>query len=306
MREYSSRSVTTLAPATPRPAGLTPASARSTSARSESMMCVAMSAELIIPSSGTSFSRPGGTRLSRFRVESRTLSEKFPSRSSSARFIEAEVNRTWGKMHRKRVGLKEVLLIGGPSHAGKSTTARLLRKRTGTTIHSTDRMAKHPGRPWVGPSGKPVPRHVVRHYSTLGVDELLADVLTHYRSNIVPGVVELVERREHLADGLVLEGSALWPPFVHELVGRSGVAGVWLEPGDEGLVDRIRRESNYAVAGRPARRLIDRFVGCALAYNRRMREALKRLGLDSVDIEGLSPEEVASAVIEAWDRGGQG
>ena len=47
------------------------------------------------------------------------------------------------------MSLIRVLLIGGPSHTGKSTLAETLAAELGWNHVSTDSMARHPGRPEV-------------------------------------------------------------------------------------------------------------------------------------------------------------
>ena len=56
---------------------------------------------------------------------------------------------------------------------------------------------------------------VAEHYLSLSVDELMEDVLRHYRANVWPQVEEIVASHSDEASttGLVLEGSALWPEF---------------------------------------------------------------------------------------------
>ena len=98
-----------------------------------------------------------------------------------------------------------VILIGGSS------------QKLGWRAASTDGLARHPGRPW---KKKPerVPNHVAEHYLSLSVEELITDVLRHYRS-MWPGIESLVT--SHATDlatyRLVLEGSALWPETVATL-----------------------------------------------------------------------------------------
>jgi predicted kinase len=72
-----------------------------------------------------------------------------------------------------------VVLIGGTSNAGKSTVARVVADRLGFGCRSTDRLAKHPGRPWPTP-GQDTPAHVVRHHQSLTVHQLPTSVLDHY------------------------------------------------------------------------------------------------------------------------------
>jgi adenylate kinase family enzyme len=72
-----------------------------------------------------------------------------------------------------------VLLIGGTSHVGKSTLAEALAAEIGWDRLSTDRLARHPGRPWATSSGA-FPEHLATHYLSLSVDELATEQLRHY------------------------------------------------------------------------------------------------------------------------------
>lgn len=72
-----------------------------------------------------------------------------------------------------------VVLIGGTSNVGKSTVARAVAAELGFGCLSTDRLARHPGRPWRTPEWE-VPAHVAEHYRSLSVDELITSVLGHY------------------------------------------------------------------------------------------------------------------------------
>lgn len=113
-----------------------------------------------------------------------------------------------------------VVLIGGTSNVGKSTVAQAVADRLGFECLSTDRLARHPGRPR-RTLGREVPVHVAEHYGSLTVDELITSVLDHYE-RLWPRIEELI--MAHAAEGsaragLVLEGSALWPVWV--AVGRA-------------------------------------------------------------------------------------
>lgn len=178
----------------------------------------------------------------------------------------------------------KVILIGGSSHVGKSTLARSLAGRLGWTAWSTDRLARHPGRPWNHATGV-VKEHVARHYATLPVEELLADVLAHYRRNVLPQVREIVAEQVAAGTtaGLVLEGSALWPEDVAQL-DLNRVGAVWLTASDALLQDRMYAESRYENATAEGRFLIDQFLARTQLYNRRMRESVARLGLPNLEV----------------------
>ncbi len=50
----------------------------------------------------------------------------------------------------KLINETRVILIGGSSHAGKSTLGQAIAAKLGWSYRSTDKLARHPGRPWVG------------------------------------------------------------------------------------------------------------------------------------------------------------
>jgi 2-phosphoglycerate kinase len=192
-----------------------------------------------------------------------------------------------------------VALIGGASHAGKSTTARAVAARLGGEAISTDSLARHPGRPWPTPTWV-VPDHVAEHYRTLTPDELIADVLAHYR-RIWPMVRERIEARaaDATAAPLVLEGSALWPALVAEL-DLPAVRAVWLT-ADDGVFDaRIRRESRHDDADPAGRRLIESFAARTRLYDTMMMAQVRGLGLKCVEVSAaMSEDDVTDAVLAA-------
>src|SRR5258706_2508131 len=143
-----------------------------------------------------------------------------------------------------------VVLIGGTSNLGKTTVAQLLAQKLAAKNVSTDKLARHPGRPW---QRRPfvVPAHVAEHYLTLNHDELIASVLKHYQS-MWPTIEALV--RKHVEDQslepLVLEGSALLPESVTTLKLRT-VSAVWLTGSDDLIQTRIHGESGHRDADGP-------------------------------------------------------
>jgi 2-phosphoglycerate kinase len=190
-----------------------------------------------------------------------------------------------------------VALIGGTSHAGKSTTARAVAARLGWETISTDSLARHPGRPWPTPTWV-VPDHVAEHYATLTTDALIESVLAHYR-RMWPMVRELIEARAADADAapLVLEGSALWPELVAAL-DLPTVRAVWLT-ADDGLFDgRIRRESGFEAAGPAGRQLIESFAARTRRYNAMMMQVVKRAGQAFVTVTAdMTEDDVADACL---------
>jgi 2-phosphoglycerate kinase len=191
-----------------------------------------------------------------------------------------------------------VILIGGSSNIGKSTLAELLATKLGWRYISTDRLARHPGRPW---QTKPetVPVHVADHYLSLSVDELFDDVLRHYRS-MWPTIESIVTTHatECSADRLIMEGSALWPESVATL-NLHHVAALWLTASNNLLQKRIYNASQFGEATAREKMMIQKFLERTYRYNQHMMEAVNRLGLVSINIEAISSlDELSDICLE--------
>ncbi|PVE55446.1 hypothetical protein EYC79_16220 [Agrobacterium cavarae] len=169
-------------------------------------------------------------------------------------------------------------LIGGSSHAGKSTLGEVVANYLGCRCISTDSLAKHPGRPWRDPPELPPP-HVVEHYRDLALDQMMQSVLAHYRSMWSPLVLPLIESGERL----VLEGSALLPELVSQL-DIQHVRAIWLVAAEGVLERRITAESDYESRDPDARFLIDKFAQRAVAFNRFVGEEASRLSLQKIEV----------------------
>ena len=186
----------------------------------------------------------------------------------------------------------KLILIGGTSHVGKSTLAESLAAELGWTRISTDSLARHPGRPW-RPQPENVPDDVADHYLSLSVDELLSDVLRHYRVNVWPKVEEIIASYSHVDSdsGVVIEGSALWPEFATGLE-YDHVSALWLTTSQDVLTQRINAESRYHSKSDAEKMMIDKFIGRTLAYDTLMVEVVKCHGLTIVDVLQSSPDEL--------------
>ena len=178
-----------------------------------------------------------------------------------------------------------VILIGGSSHSGKSALSESIAANLGWNRISTDTLARHPGRPW-RPAPEKVPDHVAEHYLSLSVDELIKDVLRHYRINVWPKVEKIVA--SHINDpsraGLIIEGSALWPELVATL-NSENIATLWLTASEEIFRQRIHNESLYHSKSLRERRMIDKFLQRTLVYNAQMIEIANRHGFILVDVQ---------------------
>jgi 2-phosphoglycerate kinase len=201
-----------------------------------------------------------------------------------------------------RVQHLRVILIGGSSHAGKTSLGQALASKLGWRHISTDSLARHPGRPWKNKS-KAVPRHVAEHYLSLTAEELLADVLRHYKNmwQDIEAMISL-HANDSSADQLILEGSALWPESVASL-SLEGVAAIWLTASDDLFESRIHNESNFKDTASHDKKMIQKFLERTHLYDRRMLEAVTQFGLVSIDIETTSSlEELTDTCLQKLDK----
>lgn len=188
-----------------------------------------------------------------------------------------------------------VLIIGGSSHAGKTTLAAKVASNPGWVMRSTDTLAKHPGKPWKTASSQApsiIPSHVEAHYRSLEVDELITDVLRHYDS-LWPSIASIISNhlgsaklsdsnsaRQHTdsedipaVHSLVIEGSALWPSNVLKLQSPH-VRAFWLEVSPKVAKERIYENSDYDNVSTEEKYLIDKFLQRTLIFNEKMKAQL--------------------------------
>ncbi|MFJ8363433.1 hypothetical protein [Streptomyces sp. NPDC093984] len=200
------------------------------------------------------------------------------------------------------MGAMRVMLIGGTSNVGKSTVARELADRLGFAYRSTDRLARHPGRPWRTPE-REVPAHVTEHYAALTVEELTESVLRHYE-RLRPRIEELIAAHageDGTGPGLVLEGSALLPDHVVRLQG-PGTGAVWLTADVSVVRARVYAAGHYDAATPSERLVMDKFVARSERFQSIVLDAVDRLGLTRLDVgDGRPVGEVADAVLDAVD-----
>ncbi|MEM7581629.1 MAG: 2-phosphoglycerate kinase [Cyanobacteria bacterium P01_A01_bin.80] len=157
-------------------------------------------------------------------------------------------------------------------------------------------LVAHPGRPWIGKNGKAVPEHVKKHYRELSMEQLFSEVLSHYQKNVIPIVKNIVESRisDLSQECIVIEGSALYPNFIIDLISNtSAIVAFWLKAEELLIQRRIKNESNFDNLDKGEKYLIYKFIERTLIYNRRMTEEIERLGLLSVYVESkLTSEEL--------------
>lgn len=159
---------------------------------------------------------------------------------------------------------------------------------------STDKLARHPGRPWPTPA----PPHVIDHYRSHTTDELITDLMTHY-DRLWPRIEDLITTHE---TGLVLEGSGIWPDHVAKLT-VPHTAAVWLTADDAVIQARVHAASRYEAATDDERYLIDQFLARTQRYQTLMLAAIDKLGLDHIEADRRSVTELVEAVLATADGG---
>ena len=186
---------------------------------------------------------------------------------------------------------KRVILIGGASHTGKSTLARSIAAHLNCNYSSTDKLARHPGRPWQ-PKLADIPKHVVEHYQLLSTDRLIEEVIDHYRENVWQSIEDIVTTHidDPSSEQMVIEGSALLPELVNTLKS-DNIHGIWLTASNEFLRQRIYTESQYETKSPFEQMLIDKFWERNCLLNDRIIAAVNRFGLVSLNIEEASTLE---------------
>ena len=184
-----------------------------------------------------------------------------------------------------------VLLLGGTSHSGKTSLAERIAAKPGWVLQSTDKLAKHPGRPWKSGSFTPPP-HVQQHYQSLNVEALLDDVIRHYNrlwpmiEKIIADHIDSAAPEQH---SLVIEGSALWPTNVLKF-NSTHARAFWLEVSPEVTQQRIYANSDYENSPVEGKYLVDKFLQRTLKFDNHMKAQLgkhKNLLLTDRDLARL-------------------
>ena len=196
----------------------------------------------------------------------------------------------------------KVLLIGGASHLGKSSVAQHLSHQLSAKLVSTDKLGRHPGRPW---QKRPfvVPAHVAEHFLTLSPDQLIESVLAHRRS-MWPTIEEVI--RSHVEsrsrEKLVLEGAALLPEIVMTLKVRD-VEAVWLIGSDRIQQARIYQDSDYANAEPQAKIMIDKFLQRERLFNKIITDSVLKLQRAYVESsDDLTVDDIAQRCLQRMTK----
>lgn len=168
------------------------------------------------------------------------------------------------------------VLILGTSHVGKSTCAGELSDVFAWPVISTDKLGRHPGRPWTG-----VPGPVTEFYLNLS-DEAVYWFLRVHHENMRP-VIRTVIRDARRGGCFILEGAALRPEYLADWdVGDALI--VCLHADETVLRERISAGARYSERSRETKLAIDMFIERSLRENVALVDAAKQYGLKLIDV----------------------
>lgn len=180
----------------------------------------------------------------------------------------------------------EVLILG-TSHVGKSTCARELSDVVGWPVISTDKLGRHPGRPWTG-----VPAPVTEFYVNLS-DEAVYWFLRVHHENMRP-VIQTAIQSARRRGSFILEGAALRPEYLADWDVGDAMA-VCLHADESVLRRRISVSAQYFEHSQETKLAIDMFIKRSLRENVALVDAAKQHGLKLIDV-GASDAESSIAM----------
>ena len=169
------------------------------------------------------------------------------------------------------------LLLLGTSHVGKSTCAEAVGRAVGWPVVSTDKLGRHPGRPWTG-----TPDPVIEFYLRMTDDAIHWFLLMHHE-NMRPVIQERIRALRVAGAGFVLEGAALRPEHLSGWeVGDALVACLYVEP--RVLRERLLSASDHSRQDDRIKVAIDRFAERSLRENEALVQAAIGHGVRVVDV----------------------
>lgn len=176
------------------------------------------------------------------------------------------------------------IFVTGSSHVSKTTLASRLSNRLGWNLISTDKLARHPGRPW--PAVHPA---VAEYYASLSSETIYWFLRMHHE-NMWPSIKQKIQAEALARKPFIIEGSALRPEYIATL-DFAQMAAVYLYADADFLQDRIHRESRYDEANEYQRLLIDKFIAQSLRDNAEMHTTTQKPGIPVVDVADASAVE---------------
>lgn len=173
------------------------------------------------------------------------------------------------------------LFLLGTSHVGKSTCAYALGTAAELAIISTDKLGRHPGRPWAS-----APQEVEEFYQNLS-DNTIHWLLRVHHENMRPVIQNCIEEMHQASRTFVLEGSALRPEFLSAWDIGDALC-MCLYADDDILRRRIEAASNRSAKSDPMKTAIDKFIERSLRENDALAEAANRNGVTLFDVSHVT------------------
>ncbi len=169
------------------------------------------------------------------------------------------------------------LLIFGSSHVGKSTLAQRVGATLRWPVYSTDKMGRHPGRPWPD-----VKAPVKEFYERLSPETIYWFLRTHHE-NMWPLLSTRIESFLAEDQDFILEGAALRPENL-SLLAPKDILIVGLSAQAEVLRERMQDASGYADLPEERRRIIDAFIARSLRDASTLTAKARELGMRVIDV----------------------
>lgn len=181
--------------------------------------------------------------------------------------------------------LRHILLIGS-SHLGKTTIAAALAEARGCTALSTDKLGRHPGRPWEG-----APEPVLSFFGALDA-ATIHWFLTVHHANLRPVIAaRLAEARP-----MVLEGAALRPEFLNGW-GIAPTQALCLTAAPEVLSARMRAAAEATMPSDAVVAATEAFITRSLTESQALTQAAHRAGVPVWDVSDRTLDDLTAAVI---------
>lgn len=169
------------------------------------------------------------------------------------------------------------LLITGTSHVGKTTLAALLSAKWDVELLHTDKMGRHPGRPW--PKVKPF---IGEFFGKLSAETVFQFLLIHHQ-NMWRYVEPLIQKKVSEAKGFVFEGCALRPEYIAPLLSES-LQAICLTADDAFITDRIHASSTFETLSAEHQRIVSAFIDRSLRDNALQVEKAAEFGIPCIDV----------------------
>jgi 2-phosphoglycerate kinase len=189
------------------------------------------------------------------------------------------------------------VLIAGSSHTGKTTLAQQVGQALGWTLLSTDKLARHPGRPWPD-----IPQPVAEYYARLSAETIYWFLRVHHE-NMRSGILQKIDEARNSRTSMVFEGSALRPEYVAARMSAQTI-GVCLYADEVFLQDRMRSASQYSSCDQDQRMTIDKFIDRSSQDNFEIHSSAKACGLICVDASDAGAvEQLRKDLIQGAGQG---